>query len=186
MSSSSQSSSQAALAEASKEIFLRRASRGNLAEWCRLCGYTPARHHLLICDELEALSAATSIAWRYFCRPARPSRPTRACCFRRGSWASIPTTPSLPPATRTSLPSTLGPPRPQPGRGARQCPRRHCRPRDAQCRPVADAAGRTIFRSRGRRRYRWVARRSWSYRRSRKITRGCRSPKPYREKLELV
>jgi predicted phage terminase large subunit-like protein len=44
------------LTQASQELFLRRASRGNLAEWCRLCGFEPAQHHLLLCDELEALS----------------------------------------------------------------------------------------------------------------------------------
>jgi len=44
------------LEKASQEIFLRRASRGNLSEWCRLCGYEPAVHHHLLCDQLEALS----------------------------------------------------------------------------------------------------------------------------------
>ena len=56
MPNSSKSSRERALEKASQEIFLRRASRGNLAEWCRLCGYEPAVHHLLLCDELEALS----------------------------------------------------------------------------------------------------------------------------------
>ncbi|MBR0741169.1 phage terminase large subunit [Bradyrhizobium liaoningense] len=40
---------------AASEILRRKAIRSNLQEWCKSQGYTPARHHLLLIDKLEAL-----------------------------------------------------------------------------------------------------------------------------------
>lgn len=34
----------------------RRHARASLTEWCRECGYEPARHHKLIVKELEAVA----------------------------------------------------------------------------------------------------------------------------------
>lgn len=37
------------------ELQRRRSVRSSLADWCRHCGFEPARHHLLLLKELEAL-----------------------------------------------------------------------------------------------------------------------------------
>jgi predicted phage terminase large subunit-like protein len=42
--------------DAAEEILRRKLLRTQLAEWCIANGYTPARHHLLLIEKLEALS----------------------------------------------------------------------------------------------------------------------------------
>ncbi len=41
--------------EAAKEILRRRLLRESLTDWCRECGYEPARHHRLLIEKLEQL-----------------------------------------------------------------------------------------------------------------------------------
>lgn len=40
-------------AEAAQEMLNRRQARSRFEAWCRLCGYIPAKHHLLVIDELQ-------------------------------------------------------------------------------------------------------------------------------------
>jgi len=42
--------------EAAKELLRRRAIRRSLTEYCRLCGFEPARHHQLLIGKLEAVA----------------------------------------------------------------------------------------------------------------------------------
>lgn len=42
-------------AQAARELLRRRSIRRSLTEFCRLCGYQPAKHHRLLIDALEAL-----------------------------------------------------------------------------------------------------------------------------------
>lgn len=42
--------------EAAKELLTRRSIRRSLTDWCRYCGYEPARHHILLIEALEALA----------------------------------------------------------------------------------------------------------------------------------
>ena len=42
------------------EVAKRRKIRKSLSEWCRFCGYEPAKHHLLL-ECLEAAGIALSI-----------------------------------------------------------------------------------------------------------------------------
>ncbi|QIO34329.1 hypothetical protein [Bradyrhizobium sp. 1(2017)] len=42
--------------DAAGEILRRKLLRASLAEWCIANGYTPARHHRLLIDKLEALA----------------------------------------------------------------------------------------------------------------------------------
>lgn len=41
--------------EAARELLTRRSIRRSLTEWCRYCGFEPARHHHVLIDALEAL-----------------------------------------------------------------------------------------------------------------------------------
>src|SRR5438067_13493290 len=41
--------------EAAREILRRRKLRTSFTDWCRECGYEPARHHRLLIEKLEAL-----------------------------------------------------------------------------------------------------------------------------------
>jgi predicted phage terminase large subunit-like protein len=41
--------------EAAREILRRQRLKENFIEWCRECGYKPARHHLFLIEKLEAL-----------------------------------------------------------------------------------------------------------------------------------
>ena len=43
-------------ARAAAELLARRKARRNLAEWARMCGYVPARHHLLLVQYLERVA----------------------------------------------------------------------------------------------------------------------------------
>jgi predicted phage terminase large subunit-like protein len=43
-------------AEAAKELLRRRSIRRSLTDWCRLCGFEPARHHQLLIDRLERVA----------------------------------------------------------------------------------------------------------------------------------
>ena len=45
------------LLELAKELQRRRQIRRSFAEWCRFCGFEPARHHRLLIDKLEAVAA---------------------------------------------------------------------------------------------------------------------------------
>src|ERR1700679_488437 len=38
---------------AAAELLNRRKARSEFVAWCRLCGYEPARHHLMIIEELQ-------------------------------------------------------------------------------------------------------------------------------------
>src|SRR4030095_13073641 len=40
---------------AARELLRRRSIRRSLTEWCRLCGYEPARHHKVLIEALEAV-----------------------------------------------------------------------------------------------------------------------------------
>jgi hypothetical protein len=42
--------------EAAKELLRRRAIRRSFTDWCRFCGFEPARHHQLLIDKLEAVA----------------------------------------------------------------------------------------------------------------------------------
>ena len=42
--------------DAALELMRRRAIRASLVEWCRMCGFEPARHHLLLLSKLEAMA----------------------------------------------------------------------------------------------------------------------------------
>jgi predicted phage terminase large subunit-like protein len=42
--------------EAAKELLSRRSIRRNLIDWCRYCGFEPARHHRLLIDKLERVT----------------------------------------------------------------------------------------------------------------------------------
>jgi predicted phage terminase large subunit-like protein len=42
--------------EAAKELLRRRQARRSLTDWCRECGFEPAKHHLLLIDALEAVA----------------------------------------------------------------------------------------------------------------------------------
>lgn len=44
-------------AEAARELLRRRTIRRSLTEWCRYAGYEPARHHQLLIDALERVTA---------------------------------------------------------------------------------------------------------------------------------
>lgn len=46
---------QVSRSEAAKELLRRRSIRRSLTEWARLCGFEPAKHHLLLIDALEAV-----------------------------------------------------------------------------------------------------------------------------------
>ena len=41
--------------EAAKELLKRRSIRRSLIDWCRLCGFEPARHHKVLIEALEAV-----------------------------------------------------------------------------------------------------------------------------------
>lgn len=43
-------------ADAAKELLQRRKIRRSLVDWCRYCGFEPARHHVLLIEALEALA----------------------------------------------------------------------------------------------------------------------------------
>lgn len=55
--------------EAAKAILQRRSIRRNLAEWCRFCGYEPARHHLLLIDRLEKVARGEIVKLAVFMPP---------------------------------------------------------------------------------------------------------------------
>src|SRR5437879_2627463 len=40
---------------AARELQRRRSIRRNLTDWCRLCGFEPARHHKVLIEALEAV-----------------------------------------------------------------------------------------------------------------------------------
>jgi hypothetical protein len=50
-------------AEAAREVLARRALRRSLAEWGRYKGFEPARHHQLICDEIESFLESDETHW---------------------------------------------------------------------------------------------------------------------------
>ena len=47
--------SQISRSDAAKELLKRRSIRRSLTEWARLCGFEPAKHHVLLIDALEAI-----------------------------------------------------------------------------------------------------------------------------------
>jgi predicted phage terminase large subunit-like protein len=55
--------------EAAKKILQRRSIRRNLAEWCRFCGYEPAKHHLLLIDRLEKVARGDIVKLAVFMPP---------------------------------------------------------------------------------------------------------------------
>lgn len=42
--------------EAAKELLNRRSIRRSLTDWCKFCGYEPAKHHKLVIEKLEAVA----------------------------------------------------------------------------------------------------------------------------------
>jgi predicted phage terminase large subunit-like protein len=54
---------------AAKELLRRRAIRQSLTEWCRLCGFEPARHHYLLIDELERVANEETKKLAFFLPP---------------------------------------------------------------------------------------------------------------------
>src|SRR5262249_44741906 len=46
--------------EAAKELLRRRSIRRSLIDWCRYCGFEPARHHQLLIKQLERVSTGES------------------------------------------------------------------------------------------------------------------------------
>lgn len=56
-------------AEAAKELLKRRGIRRSLTEWCRYCGFEPARHHRLLIEKLEQVSTGNTDRLAVFMPP---------------------------------------------------------------------------------------------------------------------
>src|SRR5262245_36154792 len=65
-------------ADAARELLRRRELRRSLVAWCRHCGFEPARHHRLLLDRLEALTAGTANARLAIFMPSGSAKRTYA------------------------------------------------------------------------------------------------------------
>ena len=91
--------------EAAQSLLQRRRVRASLAEWARHKGFEPAKHHLLIINEIESFLASEEEVLLLFAPPGSAKSPMSPFCFRLRISPRIRAIASWRPRTTRNLPS---------------------------------------------------------------------------------
>ena len=94
--------------QAAKAILQRRSIRRSLAQWCRFCGYEPAKHHLLLIDRLEKVSRGEIKKLALFLPPGAAKSTYSSILFPPWFFANNPTAMMIAASHTTELATKWG------------------------------------------------------------------------------